>query len=253
MLSYLTPGYPLSLFKAICEVLEAELVIGDGLSGPAEGDDPLTDGRADLAWVCSTSFVDLARRPDSAIRLAGVAWAPANEGAVGRPLYHSDVVVRSGATSTDLDDLRGRRIACNDRFSMSGYHALRIELARAGHDQDDFAELVMSGSHRRSVEMVLAGEIDAAVVDGLLLAMWRRDEPRLAGLRTISRLGPWPTQPLIAAERLGIDAVDAVQSRLIRAGEDELLRHELARAGLTGFVRVGDDHYAAVDRAMREV
>lgn len=250
MISYLTPGYPRSLFKTVAEVLGAELVVAEEGSGPGADDDPLTDGRADLAWLCSTAFVELDRRPGSAVRHTGIAWTPADPAAGARPAYHADVVVRPDSAVAHFAELAGRRIACNDHQSLSGYHALRFEIASSFDDPDDFAELVMTGGHRRSVEMLLAGEVDAATVDGILLAAWRRDDPATRGLATVRRLGPWPTQPLIAARRVGDGEIERIRRRLVAANADELVRHELARAGLGAFVAVGDDHCAAVERAM---
>jgi ABC-type phosphate/phosphonate transport system substrate-binding protein len=251
LISYLTPGFPVTLFEAMAEVLDAELITAGGMSGPGPDDDPLSDGPADLAWVCSTSFVELAARPASDVRLAGVAWVPADPGSGGRPVYFADVVVRPDSPARDLTDLAGRRIGCNDPMSLSGYHALRFELLDRDHDPDEFAELVMSGAHRCSIERLLAGELDAAVIDSVLLASWARTEPEIAALRVVRRLGPWPTQPLVAAGRLGPDVIAEVRRRLLAANADAMMRDEFERAGLSGLVEVASDHCATVELAMR--
>jgi hypothetical protein len=56
---------------------------------------------------------------------------------------------------------------------------------------------------------------------------------------------------LVAARRLGHDAIAAVRCRLLAANADRALRDELGRAGLLALVEVGDDHCAAVDAAMQ--
>ena len=58
-------------------------------------------------------------------------------------------------------DLAGARIGCNDQISLSGHHALRFELEERGEDPDTFAELVFTGGHHRSLDLVVAGELDA--------------------------------------------------------------------------------------------
>lgn len=70
----MSPGFPASLFELLGGILDAEVEFDMTLSGPAPGDDPFADGTADLGWICSTSYVDLATRSDNpSIELAGVA------------------------------------------------------------------------------------------------------------------------------------------------------------------------------------
>jgi ABC-type phosphate/phosphonate transport system substrate-binding protein len=255
MITYLAPGFPVSLFQAMATLVDAELIVADGMSGPAGDDDPLTDGRADLAWLCSTSYVELAARPGSAVCLAGVSWAPSDGVMAGRPAYFSDVVVGPGSSVGDLADLAGLRIGCNDVVSLSGYHALRIgvvaqRLVGVLDDVAGWARLVMTGSHARSLDLLLRGDLDAAVLDSVLLAAWRRQRPGLGRLRIVERLGPWPTQPLVAAQRLGPEGVATVRARLLAGNGDPTLRAELERMGLLGLVPVGADHCAAVAAAL---
>jgi ABC-type phosphate/phosphonate transport system substrate-binding protein len=255
MITYLAPGFPVSMFAAMARLVDAELIVADEKSGPAGGDDPLTDGRADLAWLCSTSYVQLAARPGSAVRLAGVAWAPTDAVTAGRPAYFADVVVGAASSVSGLADLAGRRIGCNDDMSLSGYHALRIgvtaqQLVGGLDEVARWARLVMTGSHARSLERLLRGDLDAAVLDSVLLAAWRRQRPELGGLRIVERLGPWPTQPLVAAERLGPDAIATVRASLLAGNDDAALREELERMGLLGLVPVGPDHCAGVAAAL---
>jgi hypothetical protein len=74
LLTYMSPGFPASLFELLGQILDAEVDFDMTSSGPAAGEDPFADGTADLGWICSTSYVDLATRSDSpSIELAGVA------------------------------------------------------------------------------------------------------------------------------------------------------------------------------------
>ncbi|MDH3707652.1 MAG: PhnD/SsuA/transferrin family substrate-binding protein, partial [Acidimicrobiia bacterium] len=132
--SYMTPGFPVSLFERMAAVIDAELLLEQHTSGPPPGEDPFRDGRYDLGWICSTSFVDLALRAEQpSVRLAGVAWVPDDPDANGRPVYFGDIVVAPDSDVETLDDLAGRRIGCNDAVSLSGHHALRLRLRDGGH------------------------------------------------------------------------------------------------------------------------
>lgn len=73
----MSPGFPRSLFLTLAELVDAEVEFDETRSGPGPDDDPFLSGRADLGWICSTSFVELGTRGDDpTIELAGVAWVP---------------------------------------------------------------------------------------------------------------------------------------------------------------------------------
>ena len=246
LVSYLAPGFPHSLFERVGELIDAEVWFDEERSGPDPGDDPFVDGRADLGWVCSTSYVQLSRRSSTpTVHLAGVAWVPDDPDVTGRPVYFGDLVVRSGLEVGDLDDLAGYTIGCNDPVSLSGHHALRTALRDRGHDPERFADLLFTGGHHRSIDLVVAGRLDAAVVDSGVRLTRARSDARVAALRLVARLGPWPVQPLVAAAGLDPTLVDSIRDRLLGLGPE--LATELAAAGLTGLVAVTDDHYAAVE------
>lgn len=172
LLSYMTPGFPVSLFEVIAEVIGADLELDQDRSGPAPGDDPFADGRADFGWICSTSFVELAARGSDgvspSVRLGGVAWVPDDPGSAGEPKYFGDVVVRRDSPIATFGDLAGRTIGCNDEVSLSGHHALRLALFEHGADPKRFAQLHFTGGHHRSLDRVVDGSLDAAVVDSVV-------------------------------------------------------------------------------------
>ena len=252
LLSYMTPGHPVSLFERIAEVLDADLHLDQERSGPAAGEDPFRDGRADLGWICSTSFVDLATRaPGPSIELVGVAWAPDDPEAGGGPNYFGDIVVLADSPIQTFADLAAKRVGCNDPVSLSGHHALRIAVRNFGADPDRFADLTFTGGHHRSLDLVVAGQLDAAVVDSVVRISRSRHEGAVADLRVIQRLGPWPVQPLVAAAHLGSDVKHRLRAALLAANDDPAMRAELQAASLERFVPVGPDHYAPVHAALK--
>ncbi len=245
--SYMTPGFPTSLFEAIAARLDAELHLETEASGPAPGTDPFAEDRFDLGWICSTSYVDLAlRSARPSIRLAGVAWVPDDPDVDGRPVYFGDVVVRPDSPAATLLDLAGQRIGCNDPISLSGHHALRFALEQLGEDPDTFADLNFTGGHHRSLDLVVAGEIDAVVVDSVVRIGRSRHDAGVAGLRVLDRLGPWPVQPLVAAAGLSEEQRLAVSETLLTPEVQTALQPELAGAALTKLVAVDDSHYEPV-------
>lgn len=250
----MSPGFPASLFELLADHLGVDLAFDSSRSGPAPDDDPFTNGRFDLGWVCSTSFVDLSlRSEDPSVQLVGVAWVPADVRSAGLPVYFSDLVVRPDSSVTSLEDLAGLRIGCNDPISLSGHHALRFEISNRGGDPDDFAHLVFTGGHDRSIEMVASGDLDAAVVDSVVRTRRARAEPDVAALRVVDAFGPWPVQPLVASTTLSEAACATITKTILATNLDPQMQTELDAAGLQCFVPIGADHYASVRRAMISV
>ncbi len=253
--TYLAPGFPESLFEAMADVLGAELHFERTMSGPAPGTDPFADGRYDLGWVCSTSFVDLHRRAGDdgrppSIELAGVAWVPDDPASGGRAVYFGDLTVPSGSAVSSLGELRGARIGCNDPISLSGHHALRHAIVESGEDPSAFADLVFTGGHQQSLDLLVDGQLDAAVIDSIVRRARSGVDSRVDALSVIERLGPWPVQPLVVRAGLDDEVVQAIRTRLLSASTAGRLADELAKAGLSRLVGVGPEHYEGVRTAM---
>lgn len=253
LISYLSPGIPTSLFEVLTEIIGADLELVETSSGPLPGEDPFRDGHADLGWMCSTSFAELGDPAgDPSVALVGIAWVPDDPDSAGQPVYFGDLVVPADSTAQSLDDLAGKRIGCNDPVSLSGFHSLRIETQRRGHVFASFAELAFTGGHNRSLDLLIAGdEIDAAVVDSVCRTRRARDDEAVANLRIIERLGPWPTQPLVARATMDSSEVERVQAAVLAANDDPRVQAELAAAAMVRLVSVDPNHYRSVREAMR--
>jgi phosphonate transport system substrate-binding protein len=149
----------------------------------------------------------------------------------GRPVYFSDVLVRQAHPARTLDDLAGATWGYNDVASLSGYHSLsgRVDLGGAVH----------TGSHLRSLELLDGGEIEAAAIDSIVLAMRRRADPTIdRRLRVVERLGPFPVQPVVCA---------ATMSDERRSGVSEaLLAVRLPEFGLERYIHVSAADYARI-------
>lgn len=247
----MTPGFPESLFRSLAAAIDADVSFETEHSGPVLPDDPFRTGECDLGWVCSTSYVGLRAYGDApSIELAGIAWVPDDPDAKGRPVYFGDLVVRSDSDIHTFEDLRSRTIGLNDPVSLSGNYALRFALLDRDEDPDTFAQLQFTGGHNTSLDRILDGTIDAASVDSVVLAQRATTDPRVAGLRVIERLGPWPTQPLVIRSGFDPGRAAEIRDRLLGAQHTDDIARELRKAGLLKLVAVDADHYEPVRKAL---
>lgn len=256
LLSYLAPSLPPALFEALAEHLGArvgadvELRFDASRSGPRPQEpEPFSTGEVDVAWLCATSYVWLTEARVPPIRLVGAAWAPTDPRADGRAIYFGDVLSPAGGARS-LSDLVGRLVAYNDDVSLSGYHSLRLALRAAGVP-DDAVGFVRSGSHLRSLDLLTAGEVDAAAIDSNVWCRRAREEPGLAArLSSIATLGPHPVQPVAVRADLDGDLTAGLRAALLDVHRTAGPAGMLERAGFSRFVPVAPDHYQPLRQDM---
>ncbi len=256
--TWLAPGLPLGLFEAIASTVSAglgrdhELSSEPKISGPmSTADDRFATGQTDIGFICPPSYLWLTDGPRPGVSLVPVAPIYDDPRNGGRPAYLSDIVVRADDPANGFADLAGRRVGFNERASLSGFVSLLAKLDQEGLDVDYFGELRQVGSHRRALDLIEAGEIDAAAIDANVLTTWRSEQADGgAAVRSIDVLGPYPVQPVVVRAGAGQELVEAVAAQLASP--------ELAAAvrpfGVVGFGPVTAEDYEAlrtpVDRAL---
>ncbi|HEV7922678.1 MAG TPA: PhnD/SsuA/transferrin family substrate-binding protein [Thermoanaerobaculia bacterium] len=237
LISYLAPSIPAGFFTLVARHLEsatglpADVTFETRISGPLDGDDdPFADGRADVGFICSPSFRFLRGR--SPVELLPLP-VPLDARAEGRPVYFADVVVHAASPVRRFEELRGAVWGYNDRNSKSGWFSM---LERTG-GESFFNRMVHAGSHLRSLDLVLAGEIDAAAIDSNTLALRRRLDPALAGqMRVLESWGPFPIQPVII--RSAVAVKERIREALLTMHQSHAAA--LAEFGWAGFA-IGDE------------
>lgn len=100
------------------------------------------------------------------------------------PVYHSQLLVRKDTPYTSLHELQNATFAYNDETSLSGYHSLRIYIREyfllhnsslSEHKDPNnsnkdislpfFGNIVRTGAHVKSVELVVSGGADVLCLD----------------------------------------------------------------------------------------
>jgi ABC-type phosphate/phosphonate transport system substrate-binding protein len=175
----------------------------------------------------------LAKSYASYVKLVATPWysAPGCE----RADYRSAIVVREQDVGASLADFRGRRCTVNEIDSNSGMNLLRAAVAPVAAGGRFFESVVVSGSHRRSVEMVALGEADVAAVDCVSLAHFGRLYPLVVGkLRVLSWTPASPSLPFITARSASDATVQVLRSALADVFDDDGLAPVRERLFLRG-------------------
>jgi phosphonate transport system substrate-binding protein len=169
------------------------------------------------------------------------------------PRYFSAFVVRDGLEASSAADLVGLRVGLNGHDSLSGYVLPHAELAERGLGDALYDHAIETGSHRRSLDLLIAGELDAAGIDSTMLPLEARNDPAVAQLRVLERLGPAPVPPVVLLNG-DPELARRLRDALVALAADDAGRHALALGLVDRFAEVEDADYdvvRAMDRELR--
>jgi ABC-type phosphate/phosphonate transport system substrate-binding protein len=152
--------------------------------------------------------------------------------------YRSVLLARPGLTGTALGDLADLRLAINGYDSMSGW----VLPVGSGLPLERFAAVEVTGTHRASLDLLLAEGADAAPIDSMLLAGERIHDERLDALPVLATHGPSPAPPVVL---VGADAAlaDELRAALVALHEDADGRAALERGRMLRLDPVADADY----------
>ena len=185
-------------------------------------------------FQCGLPYAQRAIRP---LLVAAPIPSPARYG--GRPVYFTDIVVRSDAAFTRLEDTFGGTVGYTLADSMSGGVALRDHLApyRSARGERLYARAVGNLIHARGViEALVRGEIDVGPLDSYYHDLLRQDDPAFAAqVRTIASTQARPIPPLVATAPLRDAQLQALRSALQASIAAPALAEVRQRLLLAGF------------------
>ncbi|QBD82599.1 transporter substrate-binding domain-containing protein [Ktedonosporobacter rubrisoli] len=229
-------------YSAIMEYLSrqvgatAELGIGQSLEEFAEG-------KLQLGFLCGLLYVHLARSEYCPVELLA-APVLCGERYHGLPIYFSDVVVHKDSPFTSFADLAGCTWAYNERASHSGWNLVCYSLYARGQTLEYFARTVETGTHQKSLELVMEGKADATALDSQVLAvMLRQDSDLAARVRVIEALGPSPIPPVVISKSLDVSFRDRLRTALLNMHNDPSYASALRFGEIERFVPVTDTSY----------
>jgi phosphonate transport system substrate-binding protein len=206
-------------------------------------------GLIQICWICGWPYVMKADAAASDIELLGVP-VPSGERYLNRAIYFSDIVVRRDSPFNSFADLRGARWAYNEPRSHSGYNLVRWHLSSLDLADRYFNQVVESGAHRLSLQMILEGQVDGVAIDSMVLEWETAQRPEIrASLRIVETLGPSPIPPWVVSKSLSGDLRAALREALLNMHKTEKGRAALALGRVGRFLAAEDGDYNPI-RAM---
>lgn len=199
---------------------------------------PLSElwSRSDLGLVmmCGLPFAQRVPRP---VLVAAPVPSPARYG--GRPVYMTDIVVRTDAPVHRLEDSFGGVVGYTLADSMSGgvAFAALLKPLREARGAPLYRSEVGSLIHARGVIDALAtGRIDIGPLDSYYHDLLRHNEPGFAaGVRVIASTGPRPIPPLVATAAIDPADLQRLRAALRATAGEPALAAPMERLLLSGF------------------
>jgi ABC-type phosphate/phosphonate transport system substrate-binding protein len=215
--------------------------------------DEFAENQVDVAFICGLPYVRMSSQDPCLVELL-VAPVLMGERYLHKPVYFSDVIVRRDSPYTSFDDLEGCVWAYNERVSHSGCNLVCYSLLERGKSPYYFGKTVKSGSHMRSLEMVLEGEADAAAIDSHLSDILRSRDQVLSGrLRVVDVLGPSSIPPVVVSRRLDNELKCRLREALITMHLDNCGAEVLREGLIERFVVVNDEDYGNIREMLEKV
>jgi len=171
-----------------------------------------------------------------------------------RPVYFSDVVILKDNMKKfpDFASLKGHTFAQNDPLSLSGNIATLSELKKMGASASFFGNIINSGSHHGSLNMILSCQADVASIDSNVLCRWSADNPQLREkLHILCSWGPLPAQPIILNKRLPEKVKQRIASVLKNAHQHPVFAERFLKHRVKGFAEVDDAFFDLTKQAMQ--
>jgi len=232
--------------------------VGEHIGYPArltvgQSFEELAEGLVDISFLCGLPYVRMRRQASCPIELLA---APVLEGKryQGKPMYFSDVIVLQKSPYRCLDDLRGCTWAYNERASHSGCNLVCYSLLTRGKPPHYFGRTISSGSHQRSLQMVLEGQADATAIDSHLLdVLLARDAGLAARLRIIDSLGPSTIPPIAVSKSLNSELKCRIQAVLLAMHTDPEAASKLQEGLIERFVPIADEQYDDIREMLVQV
>lgn len=207
----------------------------------AETNDLVESGDVDLAFVCTSAYVE------GNVKFGMELLVAPQVG--GRSVYYSVLIVPADSTADSMADLRDKVFAFTDPMSLSGRvypTALVRELGTT--PERFFRRTFFTYSHDDAIRAVADKVADAAAVDSMVLDFALSREPALAAkLRSIHISPPFGIPPVVVSPKARPQLRAELQTLILDLDPaDPADAVVLQSIGVEQFVEISDKAYDSV-------
>ena len=236
--------------KLVDEIKPLEAALSKELNRPVEAFvassyvgvvQALNSGQIQMAYIPPLAYV-LAHE-ESGAQCALVAL-----NAKGESSYKSESLVRKDSSIQSLADLKAKRVAFVDPSSTSGYLFPASMIKEQGIDLEKDLNLVFSGGHDKSLQLLLNSEVDAIGSFAGISKRYAKDFPEAPEqTRVLATSQAIPSVTLAFNKDLPEDLGSQIKAAFIKISKDEQGAAMLKELfNIHGFTEAQDSDYEAV-------
>ena len=203
----------------------------------AEVNDLVKTGFVDVAFVCTSAYVDGQRDFNMQLLVAPEVN--------GETVYYSVLIVPAASAARSMADLRGQIFAFTDPMSNTGHNFPKYLIKQLGETAESFfSRTFFTYSHDDAIRAVASGLADGAAVDSLVYDYAIQREPELAQrTKIIFRSEPFGIPPVVAGPQARPQVVAEVRDLLIGMAADTDGQRVLSGLNIDRFITVEDRIY----------
>ena len=214
-------------------LISSGIPVEQDLRRPADMSAQWRDASMILSQTCGWPFV-------SALREVVIPFGRFDFALAGQPGdYHSVFITQEEESPARLLADQSGRIAVNSTDSQSGFRVLS-EIA-SGPCILGPERVLLTGSHRASIQAVADGLADLAAIDAVSWRLAQLYEPAAQQVFVAGRSMPVPGLPLITSQ--SHERLCDLLFQTVSAAVDGLSAEEREVLGLAGFVSAADEDY----------
>ena len=203
----------------------------------AEVNDLVKTGFVDVAFVCTSAYVDGQRDFNMQLLVAPEVN--------GETVYYSVLIVPATSAARSMADLRGKVFAFTDPMANTGHNFPKYLIKQLGETAESFfSRTFFTYSHDDAIRAVASGLADGAAVDSLVYDYAIQREPELAQrTKIVFRSEPFGIPPVVAGPQARPQVVAEVRDLLIGMAADTDGQRVLSGLNIDRFITVEDRIY----------
>ena len=163
--------------------------------------------------------------------------------------YFSYLVTHECNESNELIDFKGKKLAINSHQSHSGMNIFRCVMKSAMKDFNFNENLLISGAHIKSLELIRSKKADLAAIDGVTYHLLERHDPdKLRNTRVIRKTPAVTSCPYITRRNLPEEELEMLKAALFATFAEPSLNETLDHLLLKGVNQVTLADYKSIEK-----
>lgn len=202
-----------------------------------EINDLVEKGEVDLAFVCTSAYVD----GHDQFGMELLAAPQVN----GESIYYSLLIVPADSPAQSMADLQGKVFAFTDPISLSGRMYPTYLVQQLGYAPESFfTRTFFTYSHDDAIQAVAHNLADGAAVDSLVYSYAVARDPSLARETRIIHQSPaFGIPPVIVSPLIQPPLKAELQGLLLEMDQNPAGRNALQAIGIEKFILIEDSAY----------